>query len=270
MPKISEERKAERREQILVGARRCFAEHGYEGATVALLEAEIGLSRGAIFNYFPSKEDAIVGSSPPLVAALRGALYPRLAPIASRWHTALGLGEPFPPTHEAFLARCHAAGQTRPTPLLLRYGPDDFNALHQDLYGPLVFPLQVAVLLAEPGEDFTGGEFVLTEQRPRMQSRAEVVPLRCGDAVAFAVHHRPVHGSRGVKRHRVWCRSTATSPSTARPSDVITCTTRFSSASSRAQGNATSSVSRNPEDGVVIDHCCMSSGRSIGDVAWNT
>ena len=137
---------------------------------------------------------------PEEVAALRAALYPRLAEIANRWNEAMGVATRYPVAHDDYLARCHAAGQTKPTPLLLRYGAGDYNCLHQDLYGEHVFPLQATLLLSRPAEDFSGGEFVLTEQRPRMQSRAEVVPPRQGDAVIFPVHHRPVRGSRGTYR----------------------------------------------------------------------
>ncbi|MGH7571448.1 MAG: 2OG-Fe(II) oxygenase [Gemmatimonadota bacterium] len=137
---------------------------------------------------------------PDSIEGFRTALYPRLAPIANHWNELMKIDVRYPARHAAFLELCHAAGQTRPTPLLLQYVAGDYNCLHQDLYGDLAFPLQVAILLTEPGRDHTGGEFVLTEQRPRMQSRPEVVPLRQGDGVAFAVHHRPVKGTRGYYR----------------------------------------------------------------------
>jgi hypothetical protein len=158
--------------------------------------AKHGFGRGE-YRYFA------YSSSPELpfgIAALRAALYAGLAPLANRWHERMKLDNRFPATHREFLARCHAAGQARPTPLLLRYEAGDYNCLHRDLYGEHVFPVQMAVLLSAPGEDFTGGEFVVTEQRPRMQSRAEVVPLAQGDAVLFAVSERPVNGTRGPYR----------------------------------------------------------------------
>ncbi len=154
--------------------------------------ARHGYGRG-VYRYFDYPLPGGVGE-------LRTSLYPPLARIASGWSEALGSDTRYPADHEAFLARCRAAGQLRPTPLILRYETGDWNALHQDIYGETLFPLQVAILLSEPGEDFTGGEFVLTEQRPRMQSRAEVVPLRRGDGVVFPVRERPVKGSRGWHR----------------------------------------------------------------------
>jgi uncharacterized protein len=149
---------------------------------------------------------------PGIIQSLREALYSKLAPVANEWNRAMGIEIQYPREHAEFIERCHDAGQLRPTPLLLQYGAGDYNCLHQDLYGEHVFPIQVAFLLSEPQRDFAGGEFVLTEQRPRMQSRPEVVPLRQGDAVAFAVHHRPVRGARRTYRvnlrHGVsWVRS---------------------------------------------------------------
>lgn len=166
-------------------------------ATPTVFRSEVNMARHGfgrgVYRYFADP-------LPEQVAALRTGLYPALADIANRWAEVLGTGMTYPATHTEYRARCHAAGQTRPTPLLLRYGPGDWNALHQDLYGAEVFPLQVAVLLSEPERDFTGGEFVLTVQRPRMQSRAAVVPLRQGDAVVFPVRERPVQGARGPYR----------------------------------------------------------------------
>ncbi len=157
-----------------------------------IVMARHGFGRGA-YKYFADP-------LPEAVDALRQKLYRPLAPIANRWNETMGVDVRYPAEHDAFRAACRAAGQTRPTPLLLRYGPGDYNCLHQDVYGALVFPLQVAILLSAPGRDFSGGEFVLTEQRPRMQSRAEVVSLGQGDGVIFAVRERPVHGTRGPYR----------------------------------------------------------------------
>ncbi|MFC7498963.1 2OG-Fe(II) oxygenase [Enterovirga sp. GCM10030262] len=182
--------------KALLGAEECaglsmlYEEDGRFRGTVTM--ARHGFGKGE-YRYFAYP-------LPGIVADLRTQLYARLAPVANRWNRTMGIDTSFPDNHADFLARCHAAGQARPTPLILRYGPGDYNCLHQDLYGEHVFPLQAAILLDRPGEDFTGGEFLLTEQRPRMQSRGSVVPLRQGDAVIFAVNQRPVQGSRGPYR----------------------------------------------------------------------
>jgi hypothetical protein len=180
----------------LLGAAECdaLAAHYDDDARFRsrIVMARHGFGRGE-YKYFadPLPDD---------IAALRTSLYPALADIANRWNERMGVALRYPDTHAAFLARCHAAGQSKPTPLLLRYREGDYNCLHQDLYGEHVFPLQATVLLSRPGEEFSGGEFLLTEQRPRMQSRAEVVPLQQGEAVIFPVHHRPVAGTRGTYR----------------------------------------------------------------------
>ena len=180
----------------LLSAAECEAVAGLYGSGQGfrnqVVMARHGFGRGE-YRYFAY-------ALPQLVEGLRRALYPRLAPIANRWHERMGMTTRFPAEHAAFIERCHAAGQTRPTPLLLQYGAGDYNCLHQDLYGEHVFPLQVAVLLSAPGGDFEGGELVLTEQRPRMQSRVAVVPLAQGDAVVFAVNSRPVRGAKGDYR----------------------------------------------------------------------
>lgn len=166
-----------------------YGDDGLFRSTVAM--ARHGFGKGE-YRYFANP-------LPDIISSLRTALYERLVSIANRWRHELGQGGPFPATHPEFIEQCHAAGQTRPTPLLLRYGPGDYNCLHQDLYGDLAFPLQAAFLLSHP-ETFEGGEFVLTEQRPRMQSRVQVVPLKAGEAVIFAVNHRPVRGTKGSYR----------------------------------------------------------------------
>ena len=181
---------------VLLGEEECAAlAAGYASDVLfrsRVVMARHGFGRGE-YKYFAYP-------LPPTVAALREALYLPLAAIANRWNEVMGIDLHYPREHASYLARCHAAGQRRPTPLLLQYGPGDYNCLHQDLYGDLVFPLQVAFLLSRPRKDFTGGELVLTEQRPRMQSRAEVVPLAQGEGVIFPVHHRPVRGTRGSYR----------------------------------------------------------------------
>ena len=176
--------------EVCAGLSMLYEEDGRFRGTVTM--ARHGFGKGE-YRYFAYP-------LPGIVADLRTQLYARLAPIANCWNRTMGIDAEFPDNHADFLARCHAAGQVRPTPLILRYGPGDYNCLHQDLYGEHVFPLQAAILLDRPEKDFTGGEFLLTEQRPRMQSRGSVVPLRQGDAVIFAVNQRPVQGSRGPYR----------------------------------------------------------------------
>jgi hypothetical protein len=177
----------------LIDAKACAKLRGFYDKEIfrsTVVMARHGFGRGE-YKYFSYP-------LPEPLASLRGDLYAKLAPIANRWADARNKGIAYPAAHEDYLERCHQAGQRRPTPLLLKYGPGDYNCLHQDLYGDHVFPLQVAILLSEPSKDFTGGEFVMTEQRPRAQSRASVVPLTQGDGVVFAVHHRPVQGKRGT------------------------------------------------------------------------
>lgn len=170
--------------------RRAYAERSLFRSRVVMSQHGFGSGEYSYFTY----------PLPQLVATLRAELYAHLAPLANRWQEELGHAPRYPQQHAQFVARCRAAGQHLATPLLLKYGSGDYNCLHQDLYGECVFPLQVAFLLSRPGEDFSGGEFVVTEQRPRRQSRAEVVPLQQGDAVAFAVRERPVRGARGTYR----------------------------------------------------------------------
>jgi hypothetical protein len=175
---------------VCTGLAACYAEDALFRSRVVMARHGFGRGEDKYFTY----------PLPQPVAALRESFYPPLATIANGWNDAMGIDLRYPEKHAAFLEQCRKAGQTKPTPLLLRYGPGDYNCLHQDVYGETVFPLQLAVLLSEPERDFTGGEFVLTEQRPRMQSRAEVVPLKQGDGVIFPVNTRPVRGSRGIYR----------------------------------------------------------------------
>ena len=181
--------------QLLTGSERASLAAAYDDDDLyrsRVIMARHGFGQGE-YRYFAYP-------LPPLIHQLRLSLYERLVPLANQWRNALGEEDPFPANFEEYILRCHAAGQLRPTPLILRYGPGDYNCLHQDLYGEHVFPLQAAFLLSEPGTDFTGGELVLTEQRPRMQSRVQVVPLEAGEGVIFAVNHRPVQGTRGTYR----------------------------------------------------------------------